>query len=206
MKTAVIIGNGKFPSMLLVQRYLSGADIIICADGGVNSLFERGLKPHIVIGDMDSIKTHIKNRLPSNSIIVDKDANKTDTVKAVEYALKKGYKQIILMGVVGKRTDQTLGNISIFKTHGNMGDIKIVTDHCEISLIHESIKFRGEIGQKISLIPLLTAEGVTTEGLEYPLKNDTLSFNTLGISNRIVSNPVTVSVKRGDLLLFKVFE
>jgi len=39
-------------------------DLIICADGGYNLINEVGIKPHVIIGDMDSVS----GRLPPSSL------------------------------------------------------------------------------------------------------------------------------------------
>ena len=47
-----------------------------------------------------------------------------------------------------------------------------------------------------------TAEGVTLEGLKFPLKNDTLTGSfPLGVSNEFTDVPARVSVKTGSLIL-----
>src|SRR2546430_744789 len=48
------------------------------------------------------------------------------------------------------------------------------------------------------------AEGVTTEGLRYPLRDETLRFGRArGLSNEVDSLPATVTVRKGSLLVFE---
>jgi thiamine pyrophosphokinase len=47
-----------------------------------------------------------------------------------------------------------------------------------------------------------TAEGVTLEGLKFPLQDDTLSGSfPLGVSNEFTGQPARVSVGSGSLIL-----
>ena len=44
--------------------------------------------------------------------------------------------------------------------------------------------------------------GITTEGLKFPLRGESLAPSERdGISNEVVGNPVIVNVSEGDLLL-----
>ena len=52
---AVIIGNGAITNYDIIRKRLRNDDYIICADGGYNHTKELGVKPSVVIGDMDSI-------------------------------------------------------------------------------------------------------------------------------------------------------
>ena len=48
------------------------------------------------------------------------------------------------------------------------------------------------------------ADGVTTEGLRFPLRDETLRFGRArGLSNEVASLPATVTVRKGSLLVFE---
>src|SRR2546428_436156 len=59
-----------------------------------------------------------------------------------------------------------------------------------------------------ALVPLLPvngdAEGVTTEGLRFPLRDETLRFGRArGLSNEVASLPAKVTVRKGSVLVFE---
>jgi thiamine pyrophosphokinase len=59
-------------------------------------------------------------------------------------------------------------------------------------------------GTTLSLLPLFGgAQGVVTQGLEFELNNhDLLPGKTpAGVSNRVLRNPVSVTIQQGQLLL-----
>ncbi|MCD6363111.1 MAG: thiamine diphosphokinase, partial [Synergistetes bacterium] len=51
----LIFTYGDYKNERLYKSLLEEADLIICADGGGNYLYAWGIKPDILIGDMDSI-------------------------------------------------------------------------------------------------------------------------------------------------------
>ena len=55
----------------------------------------------------------------------------------------------------------------------------------------------------VSLVALGRCEGVTTRGLRWDLEDYPLVFSPYGVHNELVRSPATVSVREGDLLLFK---
>ena len=60
----------------------------------------------------------------------------------------------------------------------------------------------GAPGDLLSLLPVHgAAEGVTTEGLEYPLRGETLPPGTSrGVSNVFAASEARITVERGCLL------
>lgn len=52
---AIIIAGGKAPSKELLKEEMKDYSYIICADSGANCLYEYGITPDFILGDMDSI-------------------------------------------------------------------------------------------------------------------------------------------------------
>ena len=55
----VILANGEFPNHKTPLDILSSAGTVICTDGSANYLESLNLKPHIIIGDLDSLGKNI---------------------------------------------------------------------------------------------------------------------------------------------------
>jgi len=66
----------------------------------------------------------------------------------------------------------------------------------------QSLELHGLPGDTVSLIPLAgDARGVTTQGLQYTLKEGTLPFGvTLGVSNTLTAASATITLAEGVLL------
>lgn len=180
----------------------SKEDIIICADGGYNTAALIGIKPHIVIGDMDSVSGTIPSDI--KKIVYPKKKDKTDMHLCIDYALEKGCKEIILLSAFGGRIDHSLGALMSLKyIMENNADGMLVTKRSKVFLIKDKTTIKRGFYSKISLIPLTdTVSGVTTNGLQFPLKNAMLRQSAnLGISNAFCSTEASVEMSEGLLYI-----
>ncbi|NLK08213.1 MAG: thiamine diphosphokinase, partial [Firmicutes bacterium] len=169
-----------------------------------------GLVPHVVLGDFDSLSADGKRYLQNNTSIKvithPPQKDKTDGHLAVEYALALSVQDIWILGGFGGRIDHTLANIFLGKLcieHG--ADLHLVGNKQYVCMLQgpgEAI-IEGNPGDYVSLIPLSsTAEGITTKGLAYSLKEGNLYFgDTLGVSNELTASTGEVSILTGGLLV-----
>ncbi|MCG2588405.1 thiamine diphosphokinase [Rhodohalobacter sulfatireducens] len=198
---AVIICDGDIPEKAKIERALSDADIFIAADGGVLRARELGFQPDIIIGDLDSYSITGQEKA---DVIKDEDQETNDLEKALSFALKKSANSAIVFGATGKRLDHTLKNLSVLLQFDSRFDsITFLDDYAELSVIHSPFKESFEIGTIISLFPLSgKVEGISTDGLKYPLNNEALENGVRdGSSNEAVEETVEIKFKKGDLLL-----
>ena len=97
--TACVFCNGGFTCPEQAREFASRCDLLLAADGGVNHLARFNLKPHVIIGDMDSIASDPWAedreilRVPYST-----DKDKSDTELAVEYVFQQGWRQITRRG------------------------------------------------------------------------------------------------------------
>lgn len=177
-------------------------DLIICADGGYNLITEVGIKPHVIIGDMDSLAGRLPTDVKIYTYPTKKD--KTDLHICVDFAIQHGCDQIIVLGALGGRMSHTLGSVIVLEyINNNNASGMILTADMRICLVSESITIKKENYNSISIIPLTCiAEGVTTTGLAYPLNDAVLKReDNLGISNEFEADVATVSVQKGLLVV-----
>lgn len=207
MPRAVIFINGNLPEPALIPGMLKPGDVIIAADGGTHHVLNLGLLPSVVIGDLDSLTDKEKIQLKSHNVRMlsyPADKDETDLELALEYSVKAGYREILLVGALGRRLDQTLGNISLL-TNPALHEANIRMDDGveEVFFIRGSCQLRGKEGDLISLVPWAgNVTGITTEGLRWKLKNETLfSYKTRGISNRLAAERAVISIESGLLLV-----
>jgi thiamine pyrophosphokinase len=108
-----------------------------------------------------------------------------------------------VVAALGGRLDQTLANIYLLTRPDLAGyNIRLIDGQTEVFLIRDSAIIHGETGQRVSLLPLNgPVAGIRTEGLHYPLLNETLyPDKTRGLSNKMVSPIVTIKLQSGLLL------
>lgn len=201
--TALIIANGPLPAQPNLSRLFAAADLIVCADGGANQARKRGVKPDIILGDLDSISPATKKYFSRVPIVLIEDQESTDLEKAISFCVHRGIRQADIIGALGERIDHATGSLGCFKKFGKEIELRFHDAYGALSCVRGTRTFAARKGQKISLIPLDRCSGITTRNLLYPLNNETLELGRReGISNQATSSAVTVSVKKGTLLLY----
>lgn len=207
MKRAVIFYNGDLSDLQKAKAYIKPTDYIICADGGARHAWELGLKPHIILGDFDSLSKDLQEEFSDKSIEwirLNTEKDETDSELALLHAIEKGYRTILLFGVFGSRLDHMLTNIFALDYLIKLNvDVTIIEGKKEIRVINDRIKLYGKTGDLVSLIPFKeTAKRVTTKNLRYPLTDEDLLFGySRGISNVFMKPNVEIWVKGGMLLV-----
>jgi len=208
MKQAIIVANGRMDAPTDISSYIKASAFVIAADGGVHHCITLGIQPNIIIGDLDSTSQDELAAYREASVEViqyptRKDA--TDLELALTYAKDHGVTDVIILGGLGARWDMTMANILMI-SHPlyAMMNMRFLDGTQELFLLRagERSAIHGYPGDILSLIPLVgDVSGVTTDGLEYPLNDETLEFGTSrGISNVLVMVQAFVFIKQGLLL------
>jgi len=196
------VANGVLVQNLLLKE----GDILIAADGGVRHCLESGLQPSVVIGDFDSLDNSDIFALENSGteiIRFPRRKDYTDLELAINHAAGLGVGEIVIVAALGARWDQTIGNIMIPTLLPSIR-ITLLDGPQEIHYIYSGERFEitGQSGDIVSLIPLGgDVSGVTTEGLEYSLKDERLPFgSTRGVSNILLGELGVIFTKSGILL------
>ncbi len=202
----IIFLNGKAPGLKIIKKFLENRSFIIAADGGANFLIKARIKPDLILGDLDSIKKttveYFRKRKVRIRKIKDQDTN--DFEKALMYCRGTKFKDIIVFGATGLRTDHTLNNFSVLKRYQRTLDIRLISDEFEIFYLKKSYKFQYKPNETISLLALPVAYKIKTSGLMYELNNENLEFGIRESTlNKSVSDTIQISHQSGSLLLFR---
>lgn len=207
---ALIFANGDLNSGPMVEQALAeaGADsLVIAADGGARHVLALALPPKAVIGDMDSVTPEQLTRCEAAGATVLRyppAKDETDLELALVYAAEQGATWMRVVGAMGGRLDQTLANVLLMTLPALKGvDVRLVAGRqSAVVLAAGRHDLSGVVGDTLSLIPLGgAARGVTTTGLEYPLRDETLSFGPArGISNVFAVETAQVRLDSGMLL------
>ncbi|WP_235832543.1 thiamine diphosphokinase [Acetivibrio mesophilus] len=206
---ALIVCNGSIIDYSYHRKFFDEADFIVCADGGALHLQKLGIKPDVLLGDFDSIEERYLEYYREQKVTILKyptEKNMTDTELAVDTAIERGYKDIVIIGGTGTRLDHTLSNIFLLRQMLDRGVRgRIVNEYNEIFLIDDCTEVKAEEGYYLTLLPLTSkVEGITTKGLYYPLKGETIEMgSTRGVSNCFVSQEAQISITSGVLMVIK---
>jgi len=202
---ALLIANGVLPSPRFLRELVSSSDLVVCANGGTRHALRIGIQPDVVIGDLDSLTPGVLRRLRRSKIVSFADQNQTDLEKAIRYLLKKRAKQVVILGATGKRIDHTLANVALLAKYQRRVNLTLIDSSGEIQIVRSRVTFQAKRGATVSLLPLGKGVKVTTKGLRYALKNETLQFGSRGVSNEVIGSTVEIRVRGGKLLLIKLF-
>lgn len=207
--TALIVCSGSISDYFHYEKYFRRAEFVICVDGGAKYLRNLGIVPDVLVGDLDSISNEDLEYFKSLNIEIIKyptQKDMTDAEIAVDYAVDKGFTEIIIIGGIGTRLDHSLANILLVKKLLDKG-IKgiLVNENNEITMIKDIIEIEREKDVKVSLLPLTgVVEGITTKGLFYPLKGEDIEMgSSRGVSNEFKDDVAEVSIKNGILMVIK---
>jgi thiamine pyrophosphokinase len=207
MQRIIIFANGELPDLEKARLLLQPDDYIICADGGTRHALALGLTPHLVIGDMDSINKGEWQDFEKSGVSVElfpQDKNETDLELAIHRALELDAEEVIIIGALGGRLDQTLGNIALLATPpGNSRNIRIDDGVEEIFFCRNQAQVHGRNGDIVSLIPWGNpVHGIQTEGLKWTLHSESLyPEKTRGISNEMIREVANIKISSGVLLI-----
>lgn len=191
------------------EALLSTADLLVAVDGGADTLSRVGITPHLFVGDADSVSPHVRAGLESLGVearLIPVAKEETDTEVALRLVVERGADDIVVLGGLGgPRLDHMLGNLLLLTSPWLEGRrVVLADDRHEMFLARGEAVVEGVVGDTVSLLPLTSeVESVTTEGLLYPLRGETLlRATTRGISNSMTCG--TARVTHGDGLLLVV--
>jgi thiamine pyrophosphokinase len=168
---------------------------IIAADGAANKLAALGIKPHLVIGDLDSV-----NRELDMPYLYVHDQSRCDYEKSMDYLKQEGLLPTIVLGTNGGDLDHILNNISVFMSYPP-GNLLYAAPIYGTVLNQSQTLLQIPIDTKVSIIGVPQAR-VVTKGLEWDLTGQSLSFP--GVSsclNRTIDYEVSLTIKEGQVLV-----
>ncbi|MFN3763738.1 MAG: thiamine diphosphokinase, partial [Anaerolineae bacterium] len=202
-----IFANGFLPDPKRAQALVRPDDILIAADGGARYLLALGLRPHAVVGDLDSLPPLLLETLQQQGTVIrpyPREKDETDLELALRHALEYRPQAIRIVGALGRRLDQTLGNLALLAAPWLEGiDVRLDDGVEEVLLARSEATVEGQPGETVSLIPWgVPVEGITTEGLRWPLRDETLyPDRTRGISNELTGPQAHVRIRSGLLIV-----
>lgn len=208
MRRCVIIGGASIGDYGTVSAKLRQDDYMIYCDCGLRHMDGLGAEPDLIVGDFDS---YSNPEFDTETIVLPCEKDDTDTVFAVKEALRRGFEEFLLVGVVGERLDHTLGNVSsllMLDSAGKTGTI--IDDYSEMEIVSDRCEKPCIIDDSYAYFSLLnisgTARGITIRGAKYPLEDAEITCEyQYGVSNEVLPGcTAEVIVGEGRLLLVKV--
>ena len=202
----MIVGGAGIHQYQRIRDSLRRDDWFVYCDGGLKHIQELGREPDLIVGDFDS---HEQPETDTETIVLPREKDDTDTVYAVKEAVRRGFREFLLIGVTGERFDHTFGNVSVLLYLDSLGiPACILDDYSEMRIIsRETAEVKGDCSWFSLLNISGTAKGITIRGAKYPLTDGEITSEyQYGISNEVLPGETAcISVREGRLLLVKVF-
>jgi thiamine pyrophosphokinase len=174
-------------------------DVVICADGGYKTARSLSIKPHIIVGDLDSLPLEdIDEGIEVRKYPPEKDHS--DFELALAEAQRLCAKEVVVYGALGGRKDHEVINLTV-TAHAGI-PVALIEDEVEIHNVIRTIEITGNKGRICSLVAY--CEGCRVrhmEGFRYTLKNEELSPSSRGLSNVIERDKAYITLARGSLLV-----
>jgi thiamine pyrophosphokinase len=206
MSRALIFVNGQIADSGAARTLVKSDDIILAADGGARHALALGVIPSAIIGDLDSLTASEVRVFEDMEVLLLRfptSKNETDLELALLHAIRAGYSPIIIIGAYGGRLDQTIGNLALLASpEAIRANVRLDDGITEAFFTNSKAVIHGKAGDTVSFIPWGNpAEGVSTEGLVYPLNKETLfPDRTRSISNQMLARTAQVRLFKGLLL------
>ena len=207
MRRCVIVGGADISNYDRIIAHIKSDDFVIFCDSGLKHMEKLAVKPSLIVGDFDS---HENPHLDVETIVLPCEKDDTDTVFAVKEAVKRGFADFLLIGVVGARLDHTLGNIYVLEYLSSLGLTgRIVDDYSEMEYVTSASAFVEDSFAYFSTINISgVTRNISIDNAKYPLHNAEIhSGYQYGISNEVLPGKTAkITVGEGSVLLIKVFK
>lgn len=207
-RTVVVVAGGERAPATAPS--LPADAVVVAADSGVDYALALGLPIDVAIGDFDSVSTAGLERARAAGARIDAHPaakDMTDLELALDEARRLDATDLIVLGVGGGRLDHLLANLLVLASP-QFAPCR-VTAYAGAARVHVvrggelAAVLEGAAGELVTVLPVGgPALGITTTGLEYPLHHEDLAAGTSrGVSNVVVSHPVTVGLDEGTVLV-----
>ena len=195
-----VFAAGDMVDTKIIHKYCKNSVFCIAADAGYKACVTTEIKPDLLVGDYDSSKMP---ETDIQTIQLNPVKDETDTAYALEQAIKRGYKNIVLFGATGGRLDHEFANIELCASLKNRGiSLTIIDNHHKIFTVKDESVTLQEKNKYISIFPIGGPCTLTLQDLDYPLQKETLPpFCGLGVSNEMHKDSATILAEEGMALV-----
>jgi thiamine pyrophosphokinase len=206
-QVVVVIGGGPLSPRSITD--VAPDATVIAADSGLDHAVDAGLRPTVLVGDLDSISAHGKMWAYAHELEIDQhpvDKGATDTELALVRAAGTEATSLLVLGAGGERFDHALGTIAALGNPAlaRFETIRFSLDDITMHIMHPGRSVTIDLAQNTSFSLLAMhgiCRGVEVTGARWPLNDATLEpSSTRGISNE-TTGLLYVAVVDGILTL-----
>jgi len=211
-EAVVVVVSGGEPLDPLAALAVPPGAPVVAADSGLVSALALGLDVTVATGDFDSASPDAVAEAEASGVQIErhpaaKDA--TDLELAMDAAAAMTPDRILVLAGRGGRLDHELAALLLLASDRYTGmNVDALVGDARVHVIRGERELAGWPGDLLTLVAVNgPAVGVTTEGLEYPLRGETLEpGSSRGVSNVFEEETARVTVESGVLLAIRPSE
>ncbi len=209
---ALIVAAGSPPDRAALDAAWPGwsdaIGLVVAADGGAGTAEQLGLRPDLLVGDLDSIDPAALAAIRAAGVPIETASaakDESDTELAIRAALARGADRLTIVGGLGGRPDHLLANIGLLALPG-LADrpTELLDGATRVTLVRGpgAAELAGRVGDLVSLLPLGPGVvGVSATGVEWPLDDEPLPVGPArGLSNRRTAPIARIAIRSGLLV------
>ena len=214
MKDVIIVSGGNiqrdFALDFLKKNKTEKVDLI-AADRGVEFFKGTDWQPEVAVGDFDSLSAegtlYLQGLRETEIMRLKPEKDDSDTQSAVNQMIRRGAKDILILGATGTRLDHVLANLGLLSMGKEKGLHIAIADQWNYITLAESgtILHREEqFGKYVSFFTVGgDVTGLTLRGFKYPLNGYHLTVEDSGltVSNEISEETAEILYESGQLLM-----
>lgn len=204
----MVVSGGDPPAPGCAHAVPLGAPVIT-ADRGLEHALALGLEVAVAVGDFDSASPKAVAVAEAAGVRIERhpvEKDATDLELALDIALEMSPLRILVLASRGGRLDHELATLLLLGSERYAtAEIDANIGEAQVHVVRGRRAIRGEPGDLVTVLAVNgPAIGVTTEGLAYPLRGETLEpGSSRGVSNVFESEAARISVDDGVLLAIR---
>src|SRR5262249_6772127 len=179
---------------------------VIAADDGLDQAQALAIDVAVAVGDFDSASPEAIARAEAGGTRIERhpaEKDATDLELALDAALSMQPRRILVLAPAGGRLDHELAGLLLLASE-RYAEVRIdaLVGEARVHVVRSPRELAGEPGELVTLLAVNgPADGVTTDGLLYPLQGETLEpGSSLGVSNAFAGETARIELAAGVLL------
>ena len=199
----LLLGGALTPAPRLLAQVAGSR--CIAADGGMAHARSLGLEAELWVGDFDSTPAQLEadyRHIPRQTHPADKAM--TDGEIAIEAALSRGARDLVLAGGLGGQLDHALGHLAQLLALARRGVPAFATSGAEEAyplIADTTLSLPLPPGSRLSIIAFSDLEGLTIAGVRWPLTNAQVSHGSTRTLSNVVTGGALISLIAGSAIL-----
>ena len=200
----VVVASGGGPAVAV-----PAAGTVVAADGGLGRAAALGLSVDVVVGDLDSVDPEelaAAEAAGTRVIRYPEAKDATDLELALDEAVALGARRVLVVASGEGRLDHLVASLLLLGADRYAAlTLDALVGDAVVHVVRGERTVAGTKGELLTLLALGgAATGVVTEGLEYPLAEETLEpGSSRGVSNVFAGAEAHLTLASGVLLAIR---